>query len=103
MTTRGRLAPIGAALTATATANQTTLTMSGDWSSSVVGGTFPFRLYVAGELVEVTSYASGSTTWNVTRALNGVRKAQAVGAPVTMAEPFRLALGTAITSGIASP
>jgi hypothetical protein len=80
--------------------------MSGDWSASFPGGTFPFRLYVAGELVEVTSWSSsgaGSITWNVTRALNGVRKAQAIGAIVTVAEPFRLALGTSVASGIASP
>jgi enoyl reductase-like protein len=92
--TRGCLNPTGATLTVTASANATTLQMTGDWSLSFPPETFPFDLLVNGERVTVTNGTTSGPdyVWTVTRAINGIHKIHNIGEAVTMAEPFRLAL-----------
>lgn len=86
---------LAGALTSTATSVPITCTNIGDvWSTTAV----PYQWLVAGERMTVTAITAAAGTGpytqtaTVTRSVNGVVKAQAIGAEVHIAEPARYGL-----------
>jgi hypothetical protein len=95
----GRLDTAGARLAAAVSASATTLsveTTSGPLWITTAGrpGDFPFDVRIAGEVVTVTAISGTSSpqSFTVTRATNGVSKAQALHADVRLDTPLILAL-----------
>lgn len=87
----------GSSLAASATSSATSLsvaTAAGNSLWTTTAGEFPFDINVAGERVTVTSItgAASPQTFTVTRAVNGVSKAQASGAQVRLWKTPRYSL-----------
>jgi len=95
-----RLLDDGTSLTAAPlTATATSIPVSdAQWTTDTAN--YPLDLEVGGELVTAAgvSTAGTQTFTGVTRAVNGVSKAHAAGAPVRVARPLRLSLGHAATA-----
>lgn len=91
-----RLDTAGSSLAAAATSSATSLSVSVTagplWTTA--SANLPFDIFVAGERMTVTAVSGTSSpqTFTVTRSVNGVTKAQASGAAVTIAEPVYVAL-----------
>jgi hypothetical protein len=89
----GRWTTDGSTLQSAVTGSATSLSVSTTnaasplWSTS--GGDVPFDILIAGERMTVTAISGSSSpqTFTVTRAVNGVVKAQAAGAPITLFYP----------------
>lgn len=87
----------GSSLAAAATSSATSLsvaTAAGNRPWTTTAGEFPFDVNIAGEQVRVTNItgAASPQTFTVTRAINGVAKAQVSGAPVRLWKTPRYSL-----------
>jgi hypothetical protein len=65
------------------------------WRTTAGGGVFPTDIMVGGERITLSAITGATSPQTFTisaRAVNGVAKAHAAGAPVNVAEPWRLGL-----------